>query len=214
MSLVPVCCKIYNVLSHSEVKEIAWAADSPCGSQYIVSVAPLLRTARRLDSATQHSIHVAFPSFIPTLGSRQAMVLEDTKTENCKAFSHLSSWRWRWVIGDYFLSYRKTSRWGQKIDEFFSESRDGSKFRCGICPIRALSRFALCEDKDGRPFVECARRCRLTEDCRQVYDVGRRSAEEREWTEERVWPYPCRHGSPNVREKCMNMWSLRCLKPE
>lgn len=102
--------------------------------------------------------------------------------------------------------------WGRRIDEFFSESRDGSKFRCGICPIRAL--VALCEDKDGRPFVECARRCRLTEDCRQVYDVGRRSAEGCEWTEEMVRPYPCRNGSPNVREKCMNMWSLRCLKPE
>jgi hypothetical protein len=98
MSLVPVCYKLYNVLSHSEVYEIAWAADSPCGSQYIVSVAPLLRTARRLDPATQHSIHVAFSSFIPTLGSRQAMVLEDTKTENCKAFSHLSSWRWQIAV--------------------------------------------------------------------------------------------------------------------
>ena len=98
MSLVPVCYKLYNVLSHSEVYEIAWAADSPCGSQYIVSVAPLLRTARRLDPSTQHSIHVAFSSFIPTLGSRQAMVLEDTKTENCKAFSHLSSWRWQIAV--------------------------------------------------------------------------------------------------------------------
>jgi hypothetical protein len=58
---------------------MALAADSPCGSQYIISMAPLLQTSRIFDPATQHfSSHSIF-LLHSIAGSGQTMVLEDRK---------------------------------------------------------------------------------------------------------------------------------------